>query len=256
MEVSCSKCKSSIKADNINVAKDTAFCTKCENLHALSSLVSDDTVSDNIAPAPKFDPFEKVDGVVIDDKSYMWTIDVSHRGKKAFFLIPFTCIWAGGSMFSIYGQQYLSGEYDIVTSLFGLPFLFGSLFLIGLCFMSLFGRTHISCDNDNGLYFTGVGAIGKYRRFRWGSITKLNDSSRIYYDYDDHDEAFHHDHINHGHNSFGHRSNVGRRFFGGRRTAHRINRLSLVGEEEYNIGKGLNAKQRAHIASFLRTKIK
>ncbi len=254
MEVSCPTCRGPIKSDNINVAKDTAYCVKCESLHALSSLAS----SNSTQSTPRFDPYEKVDGLVVDDKSYMWTIDVSHRSKKALFLIPFTCLWAGGSMYSIYGQQYLSGEYDIVTSLFGIPFLLGSLFLIGMCFMSMFGRTHISCDNDKALYFIGVGAIGKYRRFRWSSITKVNDSSSIYYDYDDFDdEAFHHSHVHHEHDSFGHRHHHGRRHrFFGRRRAHRVSRLSLVGEEEYNIGKGLNAKQRAYIAGFLRTKIK
>ena len=60
MEVSCSTCKGQIKADNINVAKDTAYCTKCESLHVLSSLGSD-----NKPEAPRFDPYEKVKGVVV-----------------------------------------------------------------------------------------------------------------------------------------------------------------------------------------------
>jgi hypothetical protein len=256
MEVICATCESIIDADNINVAKDTAYCAKCENLHHLSSLSSKKS-----APKAKFDPYEKVDGVTVDDKSYMWSIDVTHRSKKALFLIPFTCVWAGGSLYSIYGQQYLSGEYDIIASIFGIPFLLGSLFLISLCLMSLFGRTHISCDNDKALYFVGVGAIGRYRRFSWCSIKKLNDSSHVYYDYDDYDdEAFHHNDIHNDvhHRGFGHRHHHGRRhrFFGRGPSAYRINRLSLIGDQEYNIGKGLNGKQRAYIAGFLRTKIK
>ena len=147
MEVICATCKSVINSENINVAKDTAYCTQCDNLHNLSSLAStspnsepnstDRFSSNDSKPKVKFDPYKKVDGLKVDDKSYMWSIDVSHRSKKAFFLIPFTCIWAGGSLYSIYGQQYLSGQYDLVASLFGLPFLLGSFFLIGLCFMTL-----------------------------------------------------------------------------------------------------------------------
>ena len=254
MEVICATCKSIIVKENINVAKDTAYCTKCDNLHNLSSLTSSNSSQPNV----KFDPYEKVDGVTIDDKSYMWSIDATQRSKNVFFLIPFTCIWSGFSLYGIYGEQYLSGQYDLMTSLFGIPFLLGSLFLIGLCFMSLFGRTHISCDNDKALYFIGVGAIGKYKRFNWSSIKKLNDAMHIHYDYDDYDyENFHDTHIDHEprrHRT--HRSRNSHFFNRGFRGARRVRRLSLIGDEEYNIGKGLNAKQRTHIASFLRTKIK
>ena len=251
MEVICATCSSIIDTENINVAKDTAYCTKCENLHNLSSLTSRSTSKAKV----KFDPYQKVDGVTVDDKSYMWSIDATQRSKNVFFLIPFTCVWSGMSLYSIYGQQYLSGEFDLVTSLFGIPFLLGSIFLIGLCLMSLFGRTHISCDNDKALYFIGVGAIGKYKRFRWSSIKELKDATHIHYEYDDYDdEAFHHNHVDH--EPIRYRSRNSHFFNRGLRRARRVNKLLLVGDEKYNIGKGLNAKQRAYIAGFLRSKIK
>jgi len=239
MEVNCTTCKGQIKAESINVAKDTAYCTQCENLLPLSSLLPDDNIS-----AKAFDPHEKVDGLTAQDKLYMWSIDVSHRNKMAFFLIPFTCLWAGGSMFSIYGQQYLSGEFNLTASLFGLPFLLGSLFLISLCFMSLFGRTYISCENDKALYFVGVGAIGKYKRFRWSSIKKIKNSSSLYYNDDEEMDGFHRQHG----------TNYRRRFFRRKRVT-RVSRITLVGDEEFTIGKGLNAKQRAYILGFLAKKI-
>ena len=170
MEVVCTACKRKIKIENINVAKDTAFCTSCESLTSLSSLLES-------TPSKSFDAHSPVSGTSVDDRGYNWTVSGSHRSWMALFFVPFTLVWAGGSLSGIYGSQLVSGEFDLGQSLFGLPFLFVSIVLITVCLMSLFGRTLVSVGNGKALIFMGVGPIGWYRRFDWRLIDRVTENT-------------------------------------------------------------------------------
>lgn len=169
MEVVCTKCKRKIAAENINVAKDTAYCTSCESLTSLSTLLES-------TPSRNFDVRSPVGGTSVDDRGYNWTVSGSHRSWMALFFVPFTLVWAGGSLSGIYGSQLASGEFDLSQSLFGLPFLFGSIALITLCLMSLFGRTLVSVENGKALIFIGIGPVSWYRRFDWKSIDRVTET--------------------------------------------------------------------------------
>jgi len=166
MEVSCTKCKKVINNSNINVSKDTAYCPTCENLTSLSSLLESST-------SKSFESSKPVSGVTVDDKGYSWTVIASNRSLMALFLVPFTIVWAGGSLSGIYGTQFVNGEFDLEQSLFGLPFLIGSIVLFSTTLMSIFGRTVISYDNGKALVFIGIGSLGWYRRFNWDAIDKV-----------------------------------------------------------------------------------
>lgn len=170
MEVSCTKCKRKIKAENINLAKDTAFCTTCESLTSLSTLLES-------TPSKNFHAHTPVSGTSVDDRGHNWTVSGSHRSWMALFFVPFTAVWAGGSLSGIYGSQLVSGEFNLVKSLFGLPFLIGSVVLITLCLMSLFGRTLVSVENGKALIFIGIGSIGWYRRFDWRLIDRVTEDT-------------------------------------------------------------------------------
>lgn len=99
----------------------------------------------------------------------------------ALFLVPFTFVWAGGSLSGIYGTQLLTGEFNAEQSLFGIPFLIGSIVLISITLMSLFGRTHVSNENGKALVFIGIGPIGWYRRFDWKNIDRVVESESRQY---------------------------------------------------------------------------
>ncbi len=170
MEVACTKCKRKIEAENINVATDIAFCTSCESLTSLSTLLES-------APSKSFDAKSPVSGISVDDQGYNWSVSVSHKSWMALFFVPFTLVWAGGSLSGIYGTQIISGKFSLEQSLFGLPFLFGSIVLITLCLMSVFGRTLVSVENGKALTFIGIGAIGWYRRFDWKSIDRVTENT-------------------------------------------------------------------------------
>jgi len=169
MNVTCAKCHNKIDSSHINVAKDTAYCPDCEHLASLSSLLNASLLTD-------FDISEPVKGAFFNDLGYRWTITCSHRSPASLFLIPFTLFWSGGSLTGIYGTQIMKGEFDLAQSLFGLPFLLGTVMLISVTLMTIFGRTLVSVENNQALIFIGVGSLGWYRRFDWRSITHVTET--------------------------------------------------------------------------------
>ena len=88
-------------------------------------------------------------------------LTLSTRSCIAIFLVPFTLFWAGGSLGGIYGMQIKQGKFDLMMSLFGLPFLVGSFFLIALTVMSVAGRTVV--ELAGGKFSIRTGALGVYR---------------------------------------------------------------------------------------------
>ena len=176
MEVTCSKCSRKIESENVNVSKDTAYCLSCKNLSSLSSLL-ETSISSN------FDAHEKVKGTKFSDNGFDWSVEASHRSLMAIFLVPFTMVWAGGSLSGIYGSQIVKGEFDPGQSLFGIPFLLGSVVLITITLMSVFGRTLISNQDGKALVFMGIGSIGWYRRFDWRNIDRVIETSKGQYNH-------------------------------------------------------------------------
>ena len=88
-------------------------------------------------------------------------LTLSTRSCIAIFLVPFTLVWAGGSLGGIYGTQIAKGEFNWMMSLFGLPFLVGSVALIGLTVMFVCGRTVV--ELAGGKFSIRTGALGVYR---------------------------------------------------------------------------------------------
>lgn len=88
-------------------------------------------------------------------------LTLSTRSCIAVFLVPFTLVWAGGSLGGIYGTQIAKGEFNWMMSLFGLPFLVGSFFLVALTVMSVCGRTVV--ELAGGKFSVRTGALGVYR---------------------------------------------------------------------------------------------
>ena len=78
-------------------------------------------------------------------------------------------------MGGIYGSQIMHGKFDIMMSLFGIPFLIGTLFLGSAAIMSLFGRVDVSVVDNQGTVFVGVGPFGWTRRFDWSEITRIEE---------------------------------------------------------------------------------
>jgi hypothetical protein len=113
-------------------------------------------------------------GVTIS-RSLVSGIDIVYRrvNPAAFFLVPFTGLWSGLSLWGIYGSQWTSGEFDPVRSLAGLPFVIGTVFLVGLIIFSLFGSWRVHLDRGTARFFTGVGPFGRRRAIAFGADTRV-----------------------------------------------------------------------------------
>lgn len=157
MEFHCPDCGLPIQAADLAPAQGVAVCRFCEKpfpLEACQTAVpfADRNVVPVMTPPKGVDLVETMDG---------FRLTLSTRSCIAIFLVPFTLVWAGGSLGGIYGTQIAKGEFNWMMSLFGLPFLVGSCFLIALTVMSVAGRTIV--ELAGGKFSIRTGALGVYR---------------------------------------------------------------------------------------------
>lgn len=99
-----------------------------------------------------------------------WQVGATTRSYQCLFLVPFTAAWGGFSLAATYGWQIAKGHFELAPSLFGIPFLVGTIFLTLLTLMALVGKTAVTVDGSDGVVFTGIGALGWRRRFSWNDI--------------------------------------------------------------------------------------
>ncbi len=167
MEVVCRSCERKINSENINVAKDTAYCSACENIMVLSEVVSTPSNTNST-------PGSSEAGVKIIDQSYNWSIEARHLGLLALFSFIVTASWTGTLLSVINFMKTAKVEFDLGLSLFGMPFLIVNIFMVAFTLMNIFGRTVISNKDGEALIFVGIGKIGWYRRFEWRSIERVS----------------------------------------------------------------------------------
>lgn len=166
MHVLCSKCGQEVPGNELNVATNVAHCPKCDEVFPLSSLVQ----SEVLGPLDLDNPprgawyVEDVGGFLVG---------ATTRSPVAFFLVPFMCVWSGGSLGGIYGSQIIKGQFNLGISLFGIPFLLGTLLFGSLALMTLFGKVVVRVSDIDSSVFTGVGPVGLRRRFDWQEVTAV-----------------------------------------------------------------------------------
>jgi len=157
VEFHCPDCGLPIQAPDLAPAQGVAVCRFCEKpfpMEACQAAVpfADRNIVPVMTPPKGVDLVETMDG---------FRLTLSTRSCIAIFLVPFTLVWAGGSLGGIYGMQIAKGEFNWMMSLFGLPFLVGSFFLIALTVMSVCGRTIV--ELAGGKFSIRTGALGVYR---------------------------------------------------------------------------------------------
>jgi hypothetical protein len=163
----CPKCRNKISLEDINVSTDVVLCRRCGETWKYSELLEEGVFLEmDLGNPPKGVWFKQ-------NPPNGFEVGTTTRSFLALFLIPFMCFWSGGSLGGIYGTQIVHHKFDWRMSAFGIPFLIGTFFLGGVSMMSVFGKTLIRVEGDNGLLFTGVGSIGWCRRFKWSDITSI-----------------------------------------------------------------------------------
>lgn len=172
MSLLCPLCHCTIAKDDINVSTDLAMCRACGETLSFSELVGVSVrAAPDLAAPPAGAWFEHISGG--------FRLGASTRSWMGAFYIPFTCVWSGGSLSGIYGKQFASGHFDPSTSLFGLPFLIGTFFLIGMCAMTVAGKVELSQTEDRLSVFTGIGMVGWSRTYAWSDFSTVReDASR------------------------------------------------------------------------------
>ena len=157
MEFHCPECGLPIEVADLAPAQGVAVCRFCEKPYPLAACQEAVPYEQrHIVPeqaVPK--------GVQLEEAMDGFRLTLSTRSCIAFFLVPFTMVWAGGSVGGIYGMQIAKGEFNLVMSLFGIPFLAGSIFLVGLTVMAVAGRCVVELAGGN--FSIRTGALGVYR---------------------------------------------------------------------------------------------
>ncbi len=167
--MNCPKCKSEIKKEDINIMTDVGQCHYCEHIFKISENLSSE-VDDG------FDIDTPPQGTWIRRELDHIVIGATTRSALAFFLVPFMIVWSGGSIGGIYGSQIISGEFDLFMSLFGIPFLIGSILFWTLTLMVIWGKVELTLDKLGGKIFTGIGSLGLTKRFTWDEITAVREN--------------------------------------------------------------------------------
>ncbi len=163
MLIDCPKCRRKIDSNNVNVLKNVAFCYWCSEGFKLDELIDEDVrISSESMPI----------GTWYIENPNSVTIGGTTRSRGAFIIIPFAALWAGGSMSAIYGDQITSGQFDIMQSLVGIPFVLGSIFLISYALMLVAGKIEVEICEQSRL-FIGVGDFGWTRYFPLSSVTRI-----------------------------------------------------------------------------------
>lgn len=166
----CPKCSTTVLTENINIQADIAKCTHCGEVFKVSENLTDDTYK-------AFDINTPPSGVSFKRDVDTTVISATTRSALAFFLVPFMLVWSGGSLGGIYGSQILQGEFNIFMSLFGIPFIAGSVLFWSIALMAIFGKVVLTIDRQGGKIFTGIGKIGITQHFMWSEVSSISEQA-------------------------------------------------------------------------------
>jgi hypothetical protein len=166
VNLTCPTCRTEIPLEDVNVSTDIALCRRCGETFSFADLSLDREVADVDTSRPPR-------GAWYRSQANEFEVGATMRSAAAFFLVPFTLLWSGGSLGGIYGTQLAKGRFELTQSLFGIPFLLGSLALIPFALMTVFGKVAVRSSGDQGGVFIGVGPFGWTRKFRWSEVKQV-----------------------------------------------------------------------------------
>lgn len=173
IRITCPKCRADIPLDDVNVARDIALCRQCGQTWSYADLIADMQTDYGIPRTPPR-------GTWLHDRGpNSFEVGISTRSPIALFIVPFMCVWSGVSLGGIYGTQISRHHFQLFESLFGIPFLLGTIVLGSVAAMSICGKMTVSVNGDDGVVFTGVGPVGWRRRFSWRQVRAIRRTQRM-----------------------------------------------------------------------------
>ena len=163
----CPNCGQELPLADVNVAQDAALCRACGYTGSFLAAATVPRLTDEeLARPPKRVSLQRGFGDAL-------TVTCRPRRGTLLFLIPFTAFWSGFSMAGIYGTQIASGTFDPKLSLFGLPFLAGTIVLVTVILYCLFGKTTVTLSKGRVQTFTGLFGVGRTREMECGPGTTV-----------------------------------------------------------------------------------
>lgn len=172
LKPACPECGTNISLQDVDVAQDIALCRKCHRNFSLGETIDQDQDS-TPATVAAADLGRPPKGVWYKRTPNGFELGASTRSALALFLVPFLLAWAGGSLGGIYWPQISNGDFHLFRSLFGLPFLVGTVVIGSFAMMSVCGRFCIRAEGSHGELFAGVGPVGFRRKFRWDQVKDI-----------------------------------------------------------------------------------
>jgi hypothetical protein len=188
MTPTCSRCGKVIPSEDINVARDVAYCRSCNLSHQLSALTQgpelDASIDLNHPPA----------GAWYRNDGTGPVIGATHRSLGAALgALAISIFWNGivsvfvllalaGTLHHLGLPQpgwfpapnmnggSMSAGMTIFLWIFLTPFILIGLVMIGAFLSALGGRTEVRMRNAEGTVFTGIGSLGYRRRFDASSV--------------------------------------------------------------------------------------
>jgi hypothetical protein len=70
--------------------------------------------------------------------------------------------------------QFARHTFHFSTFLNFLKHITGMFVAVGIATMSVWGKTTVTVDGDDGIAFTGIGSLGWRCRFKWHDITEIS----------------------------------------------------------------------------------
>ncbi|HEV8491512.1 MAG TPA: hypothetical protein VGR76_04545 [Candidatus Angelobacter sp.] len=185
----CPKCKGTIPSQDINVSNDIAFCRNCDASYSLSSLT--------FGPPPldeKVDVNQPPAGAWFRQSGNSAVLGATHRSLPQAAGLLFMCLFWNGlvsffasmalastiknlglplpAWFPIPKGGLMHGGMTVFMWLFLTPFILVGLGMLSGLLNCLAGRTEIGIQGDRGVLFTGIGRLGRRKRF---SISEVKD---------------------------------------------------------------------------------
>ncbi|MDF3059383.1 MAG: hypothetical protein K0R17_3598 [Rariglobus sp.] len=167
MKLNCPTCGQPLRAENINLQTDLALCTGCNQVARPSALADAGFSAAALQNPPKGAWFRQRMNEVV--------IGATTRHPIAFVLVPFMCVWSGLALGGIYGTQIKDGEFNLVMSLFGLPFLAGSILFGSIALMAVCGKVEVRLRDRQGIVFVGIGPLGWKRGINLNEVDSLTE---------------------------------------------------------------------------------
>jgi hypothetical protein len=184
MILKCPSCGQAVPAEDVNVAKDVAFCRGCNQGHRLSSMVHGHEFEDGV------DLHRPPGGAWFRQDGWGTAFGATHRSVGgALGALAISLFWNG--IVSVFVLLALSGTMhnlgiampswfpapemnggDMSTGMtlflwiFLTPFIVIGTGMIGAFLMCIAGRTEIRIRHSEAVVFTGIGPLGYRRRFQ------------------------------------------------------------------------------------------